>query len=86
MRALRRAAPGGDASGRALLLQALPAGRLAHAAERPQATAQLPEDLGPAHHVPRSGRQQNVVGPAGRMTTRPASVPREQLSLPGVHK
>ena len=91
VRALRRAAPAGAASGGALLLQALPAGRLARAAEgppslpaaqprrdlrvvrradarwrasggtvllqalpagvlpaRPQATAQLPEDLGPA--------------------------------------
>ena len=35
VRALRRAAPGGAASGGALLLQALPAGRLARAAEGP---------------------------------------------------
>jgi hypothetical protein len=47
---------------------------------RPQATAQLPEDLGPAQHVP---RQQDVVGPAGRMTTLSARLARAALAAGG---
>ena len=82
MRALRRAAPGGAASGGALLLQALPAGRRARAAEGSSSQQDADQQASrPAGHRPCSPGAGGSCSPRSRCGRSSSGIKRAQIAV-----